>query len=143
MAAYCPLDKLSVFTGLMSLSRKIEKTPELYATCIKLTERFGEWLVFPEQAILDMAFHQLQIQPEAFSWDYAVRPIIGQVIPPSAHILHAVSQPKFWNGLHNETWDAHYSQWLSMGGSPWRPVAKFSWRNLKKKWSFFLKRFFR
>ena len=32
-------------------------------------------------------------------------------------IIHAVGQPKFWNGLYNEQWENYYNKWLKMGGA--------------------------
>jgi len=133
MSTYCPLDSLSVFTNLFVVSRKLSNYQALYDDCIRYTEQFGQWLTLPEQAIFDIVFHQHQITTEDISGDYAVRPVKGEPAPVNAKILHAISQPKFWNGLEDPVWNAYYAEWLKMGGSAWKPLSPWNLRTLRKK----------
>lgn len=135
------LDTLSMATGLFVLDRNLPATPkELYEHCIRLTEKYGDCLCLPEQAIFDMLFQDFKITPEAISWDYATHPMADKAI--SAPIIHAYSHPKFWNGLENEEWNAYYRQWLSMGGSRWE-IGFNDWlKNIKKTLAFRLRKLF-
>ena len=141
LSKLCPLDSLSIFTNLMVFSRQLDKSMELYNKCIALTERYGQWLTLPEQAVFDMATYQFGICPEAIPWNYARRPIQGQPPENDTKILHAISQPKFWNGLDNPTWNRNYGEWLKMGGSSWKPSSPFSMRSLKKSFYAIWRRF--
>lgn len=136
LSAYCPLDKPTLSTGLMVLSKSKLKQPEkIYEKCISFTEKFGGLLVLPEQAILDMVLHQENVVPEAISWKYATLPT-GNPSDTEAPILHTYSQPKFWNGRKNRDWEENYAEWLRMGGVKWRPASKFSWKEIGKRLMF-------
>ena len=135
------LDTLSMATGLFVLSGNLSASPqELYEHCIRLTEEYGDCLCLPEQAIFDMLFQDFNITPEPIPWTYATHPT--DKTAASAPILHAYSQPKFWNGLENEKWNAYYTQWLSMGGSRWK-IGFNGWlKNIRKSLAFRLSKLF-
>ena len=99
----------------------LENYEEMYNSCYAKLEIYAELLYMPEQAIFDFMIQEFKLKPV---------PIEGQVYSPhptdpvnaaSAKIIHAYGQPKFWNGLHNDNWDAKYNTWLKMGGSRYRP----------------------
>ena len=124
----------------MVLSKsKFSQPSKIYEKCIAYTEKFGGLLVLPEQAILDMVLHQENIVPEAISWKYATLPT-GDPSDAEAPILHAISQPKFWNGRKNHDWEENYAEWLQMGGMKWKPASKFSWKEINKRFQFFIER---
>lgn len=110
------LNSLSMATGLFVLDRNLPSKPiELYMRCNYLTEKYGDCLCLPEQAIFDMVFQDFNITPEKISWEYATHP--KDISACSAPLLHAYSQPKFWNGLNNHKWNDLYRIWIEMGGS--------------------------
>ena len=124
----------------MVLSKsKMIQPGKIYEKCIAFTEKFGGLLVLPEQAILDMVLHQGNVVPEAISWKYATLPT-GTPSDAEAPILHAISQPKFWNGRKNQDWENNYAEWLKMGGVKWKPASKFSWKEMGKRLMFLKKR---
>lgn len=138
LSQYCPIESLTYFTNLMVFSNRLRNYEVLYDKCIEFTEKYGQWLVLPEQAVFDMVLNQFNLEADKISWDYAVRPELGKPIPAEAKILHSIAQPKFWNGLDNIEWNENYAQWLVMGGSPWKPLSPWKIRSIRKKVSFIL-----
>ena len=140
LSAYCPLDKPSLNTGMMVLSKSKLKQPEkIYEKCISFTEKFGGLLVLPEQAILDMVLQQENFMLDRIPWQYGTLPT-GNPSDAEAPILHALSRPKFWNGRKNHDWEENYAEWLQMGGVKWKPASKFSWKEINKKIQFIKER---
>ena len=89
-----------------------------YDECIKLTERYASALYLPEEAVISVLFQQKNIQYEKLDYNkYSTFPKDIDKNKGITSIIHAVGQPKFWNGLYNEQWEHYYSQWLKMGGA--------------------------
>ena len=124
------LESASIATGLFCLSSALVAPNRIYDLCVSLTEKYGKYLVLPDQAILNMVIDNLDLNLGSIPWTYAVHPTKEPELVADAIILHAYAQPKFWNGLYNEIWQKNYDQWLSMGGSPWR---KFSLSSFIRK----------
>ncbi len=91
---------------------------EIYNECIKLTERYAPVLFLPEEAIISIVFQQKNICYEKLDYKkYSTLPKDIQKNTDITSIIHAVGQPKFWNGLYNEQWENYYNKWLKMGGA--------------------------
>ena len=74
----------------------------------------------PEQAVLDFMIQEFNIQPKWLEMDiYAVYPDEAKDLK-AAKILHSFGTKKFWSGLENPQWIRNYSEWISLGGSPYR-----------------------
>lgn len=114
------LNSVSIATGIFCLSRYFSDPGKIYRSCIQFSEYYGKYLVHPEQAVLNMVIARYQLNVRHIPWLYAVHPEKNIELVPDAFILHAYAQPKFWNGLHNDTWQKNYEMWLQMGGTPWR-----------------------
>ena len=130
----------SIATGLFSLSRTLKSPENLYRRLIEVTEQYGEYLVLPEQAVFNIVFQENDIQVHPISWNYAFDPRKYDGTNSDVKCLHAYSRPKFWNGLYNETWQNNYTEWLKIGGTPWRITWKDRWRNLVKSLVFRLRK---
>jgi hypothetical protein len=85
----------------------------------KLFSENASNLYYPEQAIFDLflASHQGFVRWELDA-SYGQYP--GNDLPDTK-IIHAYGSKKFWNGLNSPVWRDFYDDWLSLGGSPWRP----------------------
>ena len=91
---------------------------EIYDECIRLTERYAPALFLPEEAVISVLFQQKNIQYEKLDYNkYSTFPKDIDKNKEITSIIHAVGQPKFWNGLYNEQWENYYGQWLKMGGA--------------------------
>lgn len=114
----------------------LENHNELANFCYIETEKHALNLRMPEQAIFDFMIQRFNLQYNPISnYLYSSHPNdkLDHALPPK--ILHSYGQPKFWNGLENETWNKHYQQWLKMGGTPFAPTPKYSLltRKIKRK----------
>ena len=91
---------------------------EIYDECIRLTERYAPALFLPEEAIISIVFQQKKICYEKLDYQkYCTLPKDIKGNENITSIIHAVGQPKFWNGLYNEQWESYYKKWLEMGGA--------------------------
>ena len=121
------LDVDGVGTPLFALSNKLNDAEGIYKWCYQKT---GEWdadIYLPEQCIFSLAVQQFEMNLKRFDFnEYACYPTktVGK-----EKIIHAAGQPKFWNGIENETWNQLYKQWLEMGGSKYSDCRK----KLKRK----------
>ena len=128
------LDAEGVGTPLFALSNKLDKYNEIHKWCYDKTEKWGDDLYLPEQCIFSIAVQKFGIKTKRFDFDeYACYPTKTQ---GDEKIIHAAGQPKFWNGMNNETWNNNYSSWLGMGGTRYSDLRKV----IKRKWLFIVTR---
>ena len=128
------LEKKGVGTPLFAFSNKLTQYEDIYKWCYDMTTKWGEDLYLPEQCIFSMAVQKFGIELKRFPFDvYACYPTKTK---GGEKILHAAGQPKFWNGMKNETWDKNYADWLAMGGTRYSNIRK----RLKRKILFFITR---
>ena len=99
-----------------------------YEKCLKLTNYYSSALWTPEEAIISILFQNNKIEyDEIDPVIYVTQPFEYNKNKNNAKILHAAGQPKFWNGLENQTWNKYYNIWVKQyDGEP------FS-ENIKKK----------
>lgn len=90
---------------------------EMYKFCYDKTEKYSQFLKYPEQAIFDFMIQEFKINIELIDKNiYCVHPKdIDEY--SAAKIIHSYGQEKFWNEVKNEQWDANYKNWLKMGGA--------------------------
>lgn len=122
--------KKAVCTPLLSFSNKLPDSQSICEWCYEKTLEWDQDLYLPEQCIFSAAVQKFNIPLKFFSFkDYAQHPSRAD---GTEYIIHAAGQPKFWNGLNDETWNSMYSEWLKMGGSKFVSLKKI----LKRKWIF-------
>ncbi|EGC77166.1 hypothetical protein HMPREF9353_01515 [Treponema denticola F0402] len=101
----------------------------LYKWSVEYTKKLAQYLLLPEQAVINLLLQEFDIKAgvkKIIDKFYSVHP--SDFFKSSAvKIIHAYGQPKFWNGLHNKTWEKNYTQWIKMGGTP------YEYRTLKYK----------
>lgn len=112
------LDIEGVSTPLFVLNKSIGDFNTYYKWCYEMIPRYAKYIYLPEQCIISMLLQKFRIEYEKLPTTQYVRH--PNEDDSSASILHAYSQPKFWNGLSNEKWNYYYLQWLTMGGTKYR-----------------------
>ena len=129
------LEREGLCMSLFVLYDNLTDYKDLYAWSIEYTKRLAQYLFFPEQAVINLLLQEFDIKA-------GIRRIIDKIysVHPSnfnknsdVKILHAYGQPKFWNGLYNETWEKNYTQWIKMGGSPYEHrTMKYKLKTIKQ-----------
>jgi lipopolysaccharide biosynthesis glycosyltransferase len=110
----------AVGAGLLVFQDHLQNYRELYSFCYEKLDQYAEVLYMPEQAIFDFMVQQFNLNPVPIdSRVYSPHPT-DQAFAPSAKIIHAYGQPKFWNGLHNDQWQKNYHAWIEMGGTRYK-----------------------
>ena len=85
---------------------------DFYQSCIEKTVKFCKALYLPEEAIISLLFDEYNIKyDEIDSSIYALQPQ-KESISEFTKGIHSCGQPKFWNGLNNNQWNAYYKIWL-------------------------------
>lgn len=128
------LEVEGVGTPLFALSNKLPRYQEICDWCYSKTNEWDEDLYLPEQCIFTLAVQEFDIPLKRFDFDqYACYPTKAR---GGELILHAAGQPKFWNGMQNDTWNSMYREWIGMGGSRYSDLSK----RIKRKMIFFITR---
>lgn len=110
--------KPAITCSIFVLFDTLKKSKEIYDECIRLTARYAPTLFLPEEAVLSVVMQQFNTEyDELDKAKYNTLPTEVEQNASKTSIIHAVGQPKFWNGLYNEQWEKYYSQWLKMGGA--------------------------
>lgn len=127
----------AVNTPLLVLTKEIGPYNEYYERCISYTRQYAAYLNMPEEAVFSMLIQDYIIPVYELDIDEYALAYKGDEV--HASIDHAVGQPKYWNGLHHDRWEAYYREWLKMGGSAYRKPVKdrviqfwYDFRNKKK-----------
>ena len=121
-------------TPLFALSNELKGYADIHKWCYEKTGEWGEDLYLPEQCIFSLAAQEFDLKLHRFDVnDYACHPTKAT---GNEMIIHAYGQPKFWNGIHNDTWDRLYAGWLELGGSRYSDTRK----KLKRKCMFVMTR---
>ncbi len=124
----------AVNTPLLVLTREIGSYNEYYDKCIEYTKKYAANLNMPEEAVFSMLIQDYNIPVYELDIDEYALAYKGDDV--HARIDHAVGQPKYWNGLHHDRWEAYYREWLKMGGSEYKKPLKEKiqqhWFDLRK-----------
>lgn len=98
---------------------------EMYDFCYRQTSRLAKDLYLPEQGVFDLMMQEFNLVPAPLSNHiYTPHPSDHSHVD-DAVIIHAYSQPKFWNGLEHSHWRENYQRWLDMGGTRYAPPSRF------------------
>ena len=111
-----------------------------YNKCIELTNYYSTVLFLPEEAIISILFQQYKIVYDELDPDiYITKPSEYEIKKDNSKILHAVGQPKFWNGLKNEKWEYYYNIWKNeYHGIEFITEKKIKKITIKKLFKFFV-----
>lgn len=128
------MDVDGVGTPLFALSNKLKDYEKIYKWCYDKTDKWCDALYLPEQCIFSLAVQEFEMELERYPFEkyacYPTKAVGGEVI------IHAAGQPKFWNGLEDDTWNSLYKRWLAMGGTRYSDLRK----RIKRKYLFVLTR---
>lgn len=127
----------AICCGLFVLFDTLPNYHNLYEKCIQLTKKYSNSLYLPEEAIYSVVLQQESILYDKLDFSkYAVKPEYDKIEDENIKILHAIGQPKFWNGRENSEWNAYYERWLKdYNGIPFE--------NKKTKKKSFIKKIFK
>jgi lipopolysaccharide biosynthesis glycosyltransferase len=125
------LDILGICLPIFVFFDNMDKYNEYYEYCLSQTEKYAQYLYFPEQCIINLLIQDYNIQIETIDFRiYSAHPY-REIITEETKIIHAYGHPKFWNGLYNAVWEKNYKIWVNMGGSKFY-CRKISYK-IKKK----------
>lgn len=128
----------AVNTPLLVLTKDVGDYNSYYSWCIEHTKKYAANLNMPEESIFSLLIREFDIPIYELEKDRYALHYKGDDI--HADIDHAVGQPKFWNGLHHDRWEAYYKEWLDMGGSPYKRTTVEISKGIRDKISESLKR---
>ncbi|MCM1182304.1 MAG: hypothetical protein NC337_02900 [Roseburia sp.] len=108
------LEGVSITTPMFVMRKTINRYMEYYDWCYDMTRKYMKYLYLPEQCIFTMLVQKFGIEYEELDMEtYYYHP---RNATQKTKILHAYGQPKYWNGLYNEQWEAYFEQWKKMKG---------------------------
>jgi len=111
------LEEAALSSAVIVLFDKLERYTDIYEWCIRETIRLGKHLYLTELSIFNLLIQEFNLKIHTLkSSIYCPHPARYR-ITEETKIIHAYSQPKFWNGLYNVTWEKNYKTWIKMGGS--------------------------
>lgn len=122
LSRYDMVSNAGVSTPLVVFTRAIGDYNEYYRWCLKHTRRFAAYLNMPEESIFSLLVQEYAIPVYPLPKSVYAKQYREGV--EDASIYHAIAQPKFWNGLYYDKWQAYYEQWLEMGGSEYKEPYK-------------------
>lgn len=120
-------NKTSIALPIFVLDDSLVDYKKYYNWIIENTIRYAEYLVLADPAIVNLLIQEFNIEFTPLDRNTYVLHPINELPCIENKILHAFGLPKFWNGLHNKTWEKNYTQWIKMGGTP------YEYRTLKYK----------
>lgn len=111
--------KPGVCMSLFVLTDTLYQHNMLYDWCIEKTKEYSKYLFLPEQAIVNLLLQEFKISiTRLLPRIYSVHPERDSN-NDNVKIFHVYGQPKFWNGIYNETWEENYKKWIKLGGTPY------------------------
>ena len=116
------LTRKGILMSLFAISNKIPNYNQIYQWCYEKTAEYDGDIWLPEQCVFSLALQAFQIDYtciEEKQYSCHPRDAVGGEI-----VLHAMGQPKFWNGIDSEHWSRMYQKWLGMGGTPYSEKRK-------------------
>lgn len=118
-----------IYMPLFAISNKLPNYDAIYGWCYEKTVEYDEDIWLPEQCIFSLALQAFHVNYMCINEKrYSCHPrnAIGDEI-----VLHAVGQPKFWNGIYSEHWSRMYQEWIGMGGTPYSDKKKRLYSTLR------------
>lgn len=116
------LNRKGILMSLFAISNRLSNYNQIYRWCYQKTAEFDGDIWLPEQCVFSLALQTFDIEYTCIEEKrYACHPedaVGGEIV------LHAMGQPKFWNGMDSEHWNRMYQKWLEMGGTPYSEKRK-------------------
>lgn len=116
------LNRKGILMSLFAISNRLSNYNQIYRWCYQKTAEFDGDIWLPEQCVFSLALQTFDIEYTCIEEKrYACHPedaVGGEIV------LHAMGQPKFWNGMDSEHWNQMYQKWLEMGGTPYSEKRK-------------------
>lgn len=116
------LNHKGILMSLFAISNRLSNYNQIYRWCYQKTAEFDGDIWLPEQCVFSLALQTFDIEYTCIEEKrYACHPedaVGGEIV------LHAMGQPKFWNGMDSEHWNRMYQKWLEMGGTPYSEKRK-------------------
>lgn len=123
------LTRNGILMSLFAISNKLPSYNQIYQWCYQKTAEYDGDIWLPEQCVFSLALQEFDIAYSCIEEKrYACHP---QDAVGGESVLHAMGQPKFWNGLDNEHWNRMYQSWLEMGGTPYSEKRKRLYMKVK------------
>lgn len=114
-------------SGFFVLSNKFKSNrKEIVDFCYKQTVKYSQFLLLPDQAILNLALQQFNITPTSLEMIYNTPASLSTKILKNAMIIHSTGHRKFWNYYYFDEFYKYYKQWVINGGTPIDSVRKDS-----------------
>lgn len=114
-------------SGFFVLSNKFKSNrKEIVDFCYKQTVKYSQFLLLPDQAILNLALQQFNITPTSLEMIYNTPASLSTKILKNAMIIHSTGHRKFWNYYYFDEFYKYYKQWIINGGTPIDSVRKDS-----------------
>lgn len=106
-------NKKAISTPIFVLYDSFPQYLNFYNDCIKYTSILASSLELPEEGIISICLNKYNIKIDSLNaQEFVTPPEDFEKCSESANILHAVGQPKFWNGLYNKEWQSYYNEWI-------------------------------
>ena len=118
------LEVLEFGSGTIILTDKITNPSEIKDWCYKKISELASKVNSPDQAILNLALQQFNLEPYKLDETYVFHP--NNDGAENAKILHAYYGKKFWNGTYNAEWEENNKTWLKLGGDSYNPDWDFA-----------------
>lgn len=110
------MDLNGISAGTFVFQDHLRSYKEMYYFCYEKTEKYAEYLKYPEQAIFDFMIQNFKLNIDIIDKDiYCVYPDKINKFN-NVKIFHAYGQRKFWNEISIDQWNRNYQNWLKMGG---------------------------
>lgn len=105
-------------SGVILFEDNLPNRQNLKNWCYDKTIEWGENLVCPDQAVLNMMFEEFNINVSKLDEIYNCHP--ERPVIKDAVIVHSYAEEKCWNYYNFKQWQENYNNWLKMGGSPYK-----------------------
>lgn len=114
-------------SGFFVLSNNFKSNrKEIVDFCYKQTVKYSQFLLLPDQAILNLALQRFNITPTSLEMIYNTPASLSTKILKNAMIIHSTGHRKFWNYYYFDEFYKYYKQWIIHGGIPIDSVRKDS-----------------
>lgn len=111
------MDLNGISAGTFVFQDHLKLYKEMYDFCYEKTEKYAEYLGYPEQAIFDFMIQDFKLNIDIIDKNiYCVHPREKEKLS-TAKIIHSGGPAKFWSEIYNEQWNLNYKEWIKMGGA--------------------------
>ncbi|MBQ3835324.1 MAG: hypothetical protein II816_07420 [Elusimicrobia bacterium] len=115
------LNKTMFNSGFIVLSNKLKEFIDLEKIvdfCYKATTKYSQYLLLPDQAIINYAIQHFNINPTKLEMIYNMPASLSSRILKKSVIIHSTGHRKFWNYYYFDEFYKYYTQWIKKGGTP-------------------------